>query len=148
MPMGPFQMADLAGIDIGWHRDPNRIENIRDKLCAMERWGQKKGAGFYDYDDKRRPSPSPVVAEVIEEFRQQAGIEKSEITDQENMERTYYTLVNEGAKIKEEGMDTCATDTDVLRIYGRGWPVYCGGPKFWAASVRHEATLERQERTQ
>ena len=63
MPMGPFQMADLAGVDIGWHRDPSRIENIRDALCAADRWGQKKGAGFYDYDEKRRPSPSPVVAE-------------------------------------------------------------------------------------
>src|SRR4029079_8553859 len=64
MPMGPFQMADLAGVDIGWHRDPSRIETIRDQLCAMERWGQKKGAGFYDYDEKRRPSPSPVVQQV------------------------------------------------------------------------------------
>ena len=59
MPMGPFQMADLAGVDIGWHRDPSRVENIRDALCAVDRWGQKKGAGFYDYDEKRRPSPSP-----------------------------------------------------------------------------------------
>ena len=66
MPMGPFQMADLAGVDIGWHRDPTRVDNIRDKLCAMERWGQKKGAGFYDYDDKRRPSPSPKVQEIID----------------------------------------------------------------------------------
>jgi 3-hydroxyacyl-CoA dehydrogenase len=69
MPMGPFQMADLAGVDIGWHRDPNRIENIRDQLCAMDRWGQKKGAGFYDYDEKRRPSPVPAVEQVIEDFR-------------------------------------------------------------------------------
>ncbi|MGE5600147.1 MAG: 3-hydroxyacyl-CoA dehydrogenase NAD-binding domain-containing protein, partial [Pseudomonadota bacterium] len=68
MPMGPFQMADLAGVDIGWHRDPNRIENIRDALCAIDRWGQKKGAGFYDYDEKRRPSPSPVVQQIIEDF--------------------------------------------------------------------------------
>src|SRR3546814_12094791 len=110
MPMGPYQMADLAGIDIGWHREPNRIENIRDKLCAMERWGQKKGAGFYDYDDKRRPSPSPVVAEVIEEFRQKAGIEKREITDQANMERTIYTMVNErseGRRVGKECVSTC-----------------------------------------
>src|SRR3546814_12170171 len=59
MPMGPFQMSDLAGVDIGWHRDPNRIESIRDALCAEGRWGQKKQAGFYDYDDKRNPSESP-----------------------------------------------------------------------------------------
>ena len=73
MPMGPFQMADLAGVDIGWHRDPSRIENVRDALCAIDRWGQKKGAGFYDYDDKRRPSPSPVVQQIIEDFAEQAG---------------------------------------------------------------------------
>ena len=73
MPMGPFQMADLAGVDIGWHRDPNRIENVRDALCAIDRWGQKKGAGFYDYDDKRRPTPSPVVQQIIEDFAKQAG---------------------------------------------------------------------------
>src|SRR3546814_20146287 len=68
MPMVPFQMADLAGIDIGWHRDPNRIENIRDKLCAMERWGQKKGAGLSAYDHHRRPAPLPVVAVVLVEL--------------------------------------------------------------------------------
>ncbi len=70
MPMGPFQMADLAGVDIGWHRDPTRIENIRDALCADGRWGQKKGAGFYDYDEKRQPDARRrVVAEIIEDFR-------------------------------------------------------------------------------
>ncbi len=132
MPMGPFQMADLAGVDIGWHRDPSRIENIRDKLCAMERWGQKKGAGYYDYDEKRRPTPSPVVAEVIEEYRDKAGVEKREISDQEIVERTLYTMVNEGAKILEEGMAQRASDIDVVWVYGYGWPVYRGGPMFWA----------------
>jgi 3-hydroxyacyl-CoA dehydrogenase len=132
MPMGPFQMADLAGVDIGWHRDPTRIENIRDKLCAMERWGQKKGAGFYDYDEKRRPSPSPVVANVIEEFRQKEGVKKREISDQEIVERTLYTMVNEGSKILEEGMAQRASDIDVVWVYGYGWPVYRGGPMFWA----------------
>src|SRR6185295_13428874 len=83
MPMGPFQMADLAGVDIGWHRDPTRIENLRDKLAAEGRWGQKKGAGFYDYDEKRQPSPSPVVQTYIEEFAAKAGIERREISDQE-----------------------------------------------------------------
>ena len=74
MPMGPFQMADLAGVDIGWHRDPNRIENIRDALCAIDRWGQKKGAGFYDYDEKRRPSPvAGASQQIIEDFAQEAG---------------------------------------------------------------------------
>jgi len=132
MPMGPFQMADLAGVDIGWHRDTTRIENIRDKLCAMDRWGQKKGAGFYDYDDKRRPSPSPAVAEVIEQFRQRESVEKREISTQEIVERTLYTMVNEGALILEGGYAQRASDIDVVWVYGYGWPVYRGGPMFWA----------------
>jgi 3-hydroxyacyl-CoA dehydrogenase len=132
MPMGPFQMADLAGVDIGWHRDPNRIEYVRDALCAADRWGQKKNAGFYDYDEKRRTSPSPVVQKIIDEFRARAGVEKRDITDQEIVERTLYTMVNEGAKILEEGMAQRASDIDVVWIYGYGWPVYRGGPMFWA----------------
>ncbi|URD59724.1 3-hydroxyacyl-CoA dehydrogenase NAD-binding domain-containing protein [Sphingomonas sp. KRR8] len=132
MPMGPFQMADLAGVDIGWHRDPTRIENIRDALCAQDRWGQKKGAGFYDYDEKRRPSPSPKVQEIIEDFRAKAGVTAREISGQEIVERTLYTMVNEGAKILEEGMAQRASDVDVVWIYGYGWPVYRGGPMFWA----------------
>jgi 3-hydroxyacyl-CoA dehydrogenase len=132
MPMGPFQMADLAGVDIGWHRDPARIENIRDALCAIDRWGQKKGAGFYDYDEKRRPTPSPKVQEIIEQFRAKEGVEAREISDQEIVERTLYTMVNEGAKILEEGMAQRASDIDVVWVYGYGWPVYRGGPMFWA----------------
>jgi len=132
MPMGPFQMSDLAGVDIGWHRDPNRIESIRDALAAEGRWGQKKQAGFYDYDEKRTPSESPRVAEIIEEFRQKAGVEKREITDQEIIERTLYPMVNEGALILAEGKAQRASDIDVVWIYGYGWPVYRGGPMFWA----------------
>jgi 3-hydroxyacyl-CoA dehydrogenase len=132
MPMGPFQMADLAGVDIGWHRDPNRIENIRDALCAIDRWGQKKRAGFYDYDEKRRASPSPVVQQIIEDFAKKQGVERREISDQEIVERTLYTMVNEGAKILEEGIAQRASDIDVVWVYGYGWPVYRGGPMFWA----------------
>ena len=134
MPMGPFQMADLAGVDIGWHRDVARIENIRDALCSLDRWGQKKGAGFYDYDDKRRPSPSPVVQQIIEDFAAKQGVERRDISDQEIIERTLYTMVNEGAKILEEGMAQRASDIDVVWVYGYGWPVYRGGPMFWADS--------------
>ena len=132
MPMGPFQMADLAGVDIGWHRDPTRIENIRDALAAEGRWGQKKSAGFYDYDEKRRPSPSPRVQEIIDDFRAKEGVQKRDITDQEIIERTLYTMVNEGAKILEEGMAQRASDIDVVWVYGYGWPVYRGGPMHWA----------------
>lgn len=132
MPMGPFQMADLAGVDIGWHRDPSRIENIRDALAAEGRWGQKKGAGFYDYDDKRQASNSPRVAEIIDEFRTKTNTPQREITDEEIIERTLYPIVNEGAKILAEGKAQRASDIDVVWIYGYGWPPYRGGPMFWA----------------
>src|SRR5258705_7066137 len=148
MPMGPFQMADLAGVDIGWHRDTTRIENIRDALCAIDRWGQKKGAGFYDYDDKPRPTPSPVVERIIEDFAKEQGVERRSITDQEIVERTLYTMVNEGAKILEEGIAQRASDIDVVWVYGYGWPVYRGGPMFWADSeglAKIVEGLKRQE---
>ena len=149
MPMGPFQMADLAGVDIGWHRDPSRVENIRDALCAIERWGQKKGAGFYDYDEKRRPSPSPVVQQIIEDFAAKQGVERREISDEEIVERTIYPMVNEGAKILEEGMAQRASDIDVVWVYGYGWPVYKGGPMYWADNIegltKIVAGLKQQE---
>src|SRR4051794_13872412 len=146
MPMGPFQMADLAGVDIGWHRDPNRIENIRDALCAIDRWGQKKGAGFYDYDDKRRPSPSPVVRQIIEDFASKQGVERREISAEEIVERTLYTMVNEGAKILEEGIAQRASDIDVVWVYGYGWPVYRGGPMFWADTEGLDKIVEGLKR--
>jgi len=132
MPMGPFQMSDLAGVDIGWHRDPTRIESIRDALAAEGRWGQKKGAGFYDYDEKRNPSNSPRVAEIIEDFRKKTGTPQHEVTTEEIIERTLYPMVNEGALILAEGKAQRASDIDVVWIYGYGWPVYRGGPMFWA----------------
>ncbi|RYD40939.1 MAG: 3-hydroxyacyl-CoA dehydrogenase, partial [Sphingomonadales bacterium] len=132
MPMGPFQMSDLAGVDIGWHRDPTRIESIRDALAAVGRWGQKTGKGFYDYDEKRNPSPSAEVAEIIEDFRSRSNKAKREISDQEIIGRTLYPMVNEGALILSEGKAQRASDIDVVWIYGYGWPVYRGGPMFWA----------------
>jgi 3-hydroxyacyl-CoA dehydrogenase len=141
MPMGPFQMADLAGVDIGWHRDPTRIENIRDALAAENRWGQKTKAGFYDYDEKRTPSNSPRVAEIIDDFRSQSGVTPREITDEEIVVRTLYTMVNEGALILEEGKAQRASDIDVVWIYGYGWPVYRGGPMFWAKTEGYEKVV-------
>jgi 3-hydroxyacyl-CoA dehydrogenase len=131
MPMGPFQMSDLAGLDIGWHRDPNRIETIREALCAAGRWGQKTGKGFYDYDEKRNGTPSPEALAIIEDFRSKSNMAKREITDQEIIERTLYPMVNEGYLILEEGKAQRASDIDVVWIYGYGWPVYRGGPMFW-----------------
>ncbi len=131
MPMGPFQMADLAGLDIGWHRDPARVETIRDAFCAAGRFGQKNGKGFYDYDEKRNATPSPEALAIIEEFRATSNLAKREISDQEIIERTLYPMVNEGYKILEEGKAQRASDIDVVWIYGYGWPVYRGGPMFW-----------------
>jgi 3-hydroxyacyl-CoA dehydrogenase len=132
MPMGPFQMSDLAGVDIGWHRDPARIENVRDALCAVGRWGQKTGKGFYDYDEKRNPTPSAEVQAIIDDFSAKSGAVKREIGDEEIIERTLYPMVNEGALILEEKMAQRASDIDVVWVYGYGWPVYRGGPMFWA----------------
>ncbi|HVI05367.1 MAG TPA: 3-hydroxyacyl-CoA dehydrogenase NAD-binding domain-containing protein, partial [Sphingomicrobium sp.] len=146
MPMGPFQMADLAGVDIGWHRDPSRVESIRDALCAIDRWGQKKGAGFYDYDEKRRPSPSPVVQQIIEDFAKKQGVERRSVGDEEIVERTLYTMVNEGAKILEENIAQRASDIDVVWVYGYGWPVYRGGPMFWADTVGLKSIVEGLKR--
>ena len=146
MPMGPFQMADLAGVDIGWHRDPNRIENVRDALAAEGRWGQKKSAGFYDYDERRKASESPRVAEILADFRQKTGTPQRQITDEEITERTLYPMVNEGALILEEGIAQRASDIDVVWIYGYGWPVYRGGPMFWADTVGASTILAGLEK--
>jgi 3-hydroxyacyl-CoA dehydrogenase len=131
MPMGPFQMSDLAGLDIGWHRDPSKVETIRDALCAAGRFGQKNSKGFYDYDEKRNGTPSPDVLAIIEEFRATSNLPKREISDQEIVERTLYPMVNEGCLILEEGKAQRASDIDVVWIFGYGWPVYRGGPMFW-----------------
>ena len=131
MPMGPFQMSDLAGVDIGWHRDPTRVESIRDALCAVGRWGQKTGKGFYDYDEKRSPTPSPETQKIIDGFAAKSNLPRREIGDEEIIERTLYPMVNEGYLILEEGKAQRASDIDVVWIYGYGWPVYRGGPMFW-----------------
>jgi 3-hydroxyacyl-CoA dehydrogenase len=131
MPMGPFQMSDLAGLDIGWHRDPTKIETIRDALCAAGRFGQKNTKGFYDYDAKRVGTPSAEALAIIEDFRAKSNLAKRDISDEEIIERTLYPMVNEGYLILEEGKAQRASDIDVVWIYGYGWPVYRGGPMFW-----------------
>lgn len=135
MPMGPFQMADLAGLDIGWHRDPNRIDTLQDAFCAEGRWGQKTKAGYYDYDEHRKPIPSQSSAGIIEVFRSRAGVVQRDITDEEIVVRTLYTMVNEAAKILDEGIAQRASDIDVVWNYGYGWPRHKGGPMFWADTV-------------
>ncbi len=131
MPMGPFQMSDLAGLDIGWHRDPTRVESIRDGMCAAGRFGQKNTKGFYDYDEKRNGTPSAEALAIIEDFRSKSNLAKRDISNQEIIERTLYPMVNEGYLILEEGKAQRASDIDVVWIYGYGWPIYRGGPMFW-----------------
>ncbi|WP_295493534.1 3-hydroxyacyl-CoA dehydrogenase NAD-binding domain-containing protein [Sphingorhabdus sp. EL138] len=146
MPMGPFQMSDLAGLDIGWHRDPSKVETIRDALCAAGLFGQKNSKGFYDYDEKRVGTPSAEALAIIEEFRATSNLPKREISDQEIVERTLYPMVNEGYKILEEGKAQRASDIDVVWIYGYGWPIYRGGPMFWGEYEGAGKIVEALER--
>ncbi|MEQ8743006.1 3-hydroxyacyl-CoA dehydrogenase NAD-binding domain-containing protein [Parasphingorhabdus sp.] len=134
-PMGPFQMADLAGIDIGWHRDPFKVSTIREALCSAERFGQKSGKGFYDYDEARNRAPSEEVKAIIGDFAAKEGHKQRTISKEEIRERLLYPMVNEGAKILEEGMAQCASDIDVVWINGYGWPLQTGGPMLWADTV-------------
>ncbi|MEL7707371.1 3-hydroxyacyl-CoA dehydrogenase NAD-binding domain-containing protein [Citromicrobium bathyomarinum] len=134
-PMGPFQMGDLAGIDIGWHRDPTKVTTIREALCAVGRFGQKAGKGFYDYDEARQRTPSDEVKQIIADFAEKEGNEQRDISKDEIRERLLYPMVNEGAKILDEGMAQRASDIDVVWINGYGWPLYTGGPMFWADTI-------------
>lgn len=132
MPMGPFAMSDLAGLDIGWSKETTSSSTVREILCEMDRRGQKTGAGFYDYDEKRRASPSPVTEKIILDLAARKGITRRAISDDEILERCIYPMINEGAKILEEGKAIRASDIDIAWINGYGWPVYRGGPMFWA----------------
>ncbi len=145
LPMGPFAMADLAGLDLGWRRETSKGSTLRDLLCEMDRRGQKTGAGFYDYDAARNAKPSPVVEELILYFSKKQGITRRQISDQEILERCLYTMVNEGAKILDEGIALRASDIDLVWINGYGWPVYRGGPMFWGELVGLKTIVERLE---
>ena len=135
-PMGPFAMSDLAGLDIGWVKEKSNGETIRDVLCEMDRRGQKTGAGYYDYDPENRAAkPSPVTEKIIQDFVAKSGVNPRHISDEEILERCLYPMVNEGAKILEEGKAIRASDIDVIWQNGYGWPVYRGGPMFWGDQV-------------
>jgi 3-hydroxyacyl-CoA dehydrogenase len=134
-PMGPFQMADLAGLDIGWVAERSRGETLRDKLCELGRRGQKTGTGFYDYDAKRERTPSPIVEKLVLEQSASQGVTRRAISDQEILERCIYPMINEGAKILEEGKAYRASDIDIVWLNGYGWPAYRGGPMFYADTV-------------
>ncbi|ERJ19358.1 3-hydroxyacyl-CoA dehydrogenase protein [Salinisphaera shabanensis E1L3A] len=145
LPMGPFAMADLAGLDVGWRireglreDDPENApeRDWMDALAEQERWGQKTGGGVFDYaEGDRTPRPSDTAMAEIEKYRKEKGIETREVSDQEILERCLYVMVNEGAKILEEGIAMRPLDVDIVWIYGYGFPVYRGGLMFWADQV-------------
>ena len=134
-PMGPFAMSDLAGLDLGWTREASTGQTMREILCELDRRGQKTGAGYYDYDAQRNATPSPVVEKLILELATRKGITRRAVPDAEILERCIYPMVNEGAKILEEGKAIRASDIDIVWINGYGWPAYRGGPMFYGDSL-------------
>ncbi|MEN6542713.1 3-hydroxyacyl-CoA dehydrogenase NAD-binding domain-containing protein [Parvibaculum sp.] len=147
-PMGPFAMSDLAGLDIGWSKEKSTGSTIREVLCEMDRRGQKTGSGFYDYDENRNAKPSPVVEKIILDFAAKQGINRRTISDQEILERCVYPMINEGAKILEEGKAIRASDIDIVWINGYGWPVYRGGPMFYGDTVGLDKVLAKMKEFQ
>ncbi|MGH8789833.1 MAG: 3-hydroxyacyl-CoA dehydrogenase family protein, partial [Cupriavidus necator] len=142
-PMGPFAMSDLAGLDIGWVREKSSSATLREILCEMNRRGQKTRAGYYDYDEKRNAVPSPVVEQIIRAFAAQQGQTRRVASEQEILERCLYPLIDAGARILEEGKAIRASDIDVIWVNGYGWPVYRGGPMFYADSIGLDKVLAR-----
>jgi 3-hydroxyacyl-CoA dehydrogenase len=142
--MGPFRMGDLAGNDIGWYIRKRRYvekpevsySKTADLLCEMGRFGQKTGSGWYDYKaGDRKPHPSQLVNDMIVKHSADLGIERRKISDQEIVERLVYALVNEGARILEEGIAMRASDIDMVYLTGYGFPLFRGGPMFYADTV-------------
>jgi len=152
MAMGPLAMGDLAGLDVGWRirkeykhlEDPNaRHPVVVDRLCEMGRYGQKTGAGWYRYDESRKATPDPEVEELIRQLAAEAGIQRREIGGDEIIERTMYALVNEGARILEEGYALRAVDIDIIYINGYGYPAWRGGPMWYADTVGLKKVFDR-----
>jgi 3-hydroxyacyl-CoA dehydrogenase len=135
MPMGPFAMSDLAGLDIGWARETSHGATIRDVLCEGDRRGQKTGAGYYDYDEARNAKPSEVTRQIVSDFMVRQGRSARVVSDDEILERCNFAMINEGAKILDEGIAIRASDIDVVWVNGYGWPVYRGGPMFHADTL-------------
>jgi 3-hydroxyacyl-CoA dehydrogenase len=144
-PMGPFAMSDLAGLDIGWSKEKSSSSTVREILCEMDRRGQKTGGGFYDYDAERNAKPSPVVEKIILDFASKKGVNRRKISDEEILERCVYPMINEGAKILEEGKAIRASDIDIVWINGYGWPVYRGGPMFYGDTIGLGKVLEKMK---
>lgn len=140
--MGPFQMSDLAGLDIGWSKGAKTDNPIRDALCELDRRGQKTQAGFYDYDETRRPIPSDVTAGIIRDI---TGADASSLSAEDIIEICIYPMINEAVKILEENKAQRPSDIDVVWLNGYGWPADKGGPMFYGDIVGAQAVLDRME---
>jgi 3-hydroxyacyl-CoA dehydrogenase len=152
MAMGMFAVDDMAGLDVAWRvrqelnqfsKPGDRKPLVADTLCEMGRFGQKTGKGWYVYGDDRKAVPDPEVLALIEQAASAAGIRRRPITTEEIIERTIYALINEGARVLEEGFATRAADIDVVYINGYGFPAWRGGPMFYADRVGLAKVYER-----
>ena len=150
MNMGPFRMMDLVGLDLGWRaRKLAKLETpltnkIADALCEQERFGQKNGKGFYNYSDgSRAPNPAPENEEIYAMVAEENGFTRRDISDDEIVDRCILGLVNEGAKILEEGVAQRSSDMDIVYINGYGFPIWRGGPMFYANSIGLDKVLEK-----
>ncbi|MGE0882662.1 MAG: 3-hydroxyacyl-CoA dehydrogenase NAD-binding domain-containing protein [Blastocatellales bacterium] len=150
--MGPLAVGDLAGLDVGWrirkeHRHLEkpgvRYPKVADELCERGRYGQKTGAGWYRYDENRKPIPDPEVDALIEQIAAEQGIKRRSISEDEIIERTQYALINEGAKILEEGIALRAVDIDIIYINGYGYPAWRGGPMWYGDTVGLKKVCDR-----
>lgn len=145
--MGPFQMSDLAGLDIGWKPGATTANPLRDMICERTpRRGQKSGAGYYDYDAARKATPSAEVEAIVKEFAAKSGVASRSVTREEILEECVFPMINEGAAILEEGMAQRASDIDVTWLNGYGWPADKGGPMFLGDHVGLKRVLEVVER--
>jgi 3-hydroxyacyl-CoA dehydrogenase len=150
--MGPLAMGDLAGLDVGWRirKEYKHLEKpgirqpaLADRLCEIGRFGQKTGAGWYRYDENRNRIPDPEVEKLIKQVAEEAGITRHTITPEEIIERTQYALINEGAKILEEGIAIRAVDIDIIYLNGYGYPAWRGGPMWYADTVGLKKVYDR-----
>jgi 3-hydroxyacyl-CoA dehydrogenase len=147
--MGPCAVSDLAGLDVGWRArvEAGRTAIVADAICRMGRFGQKTGAGYYRYrDGSRRGAPDVEIDALIAQLAEENGIERRQVPQTEIFERLVYSLINEGARILEEGIARRASDIDLIWVNGYGWPAYEGGPMFYADRIGPGVIARRLER--
>lgn len=148
-PMGPIQLLDLIGIDLGWSKENSNSETMQQVLCENGRFGLKNGKGYYNYDEGSRvPKPAPEVEEMILALSKKKGYTRRDVSDEEILQRCIYPIINEGAKILEEKIAVRPSDLDVIWVNGYGWPVYRGGPMFYADLVGLDKILEVMKKFQ